>query len=146
MVVSSVTSTINNLTTDAPEYTYRLHTPFKPAPLTLKPSELYAVVPKHCFERHTGKTMYYFLRSVSFSVLFAWMASKIDWAIEGGFAWAGWKDESGWGRWAVRWALWHTYWWWQGIVFTGYWVLGECIFLSNSLRVPSISGVVIVNS
>jgi len=97
---------------DAPEYVSRLSTPFTPLPTSLKPGELYAAVPKHLFERSTGRSMVYVVRHVALSMGLAWGAYWIEEAGEGR------------GRW-VGWTLWGVYWFWQSVVFTGFWVLGH---------------------
>ena len=119
------------LAQDAPEYTHRIHTPFKPAPLSLKMKDLYAVVPRHLFESHTGTTLYYVLRSTLFLGVSVWLAYGIEGALD---EWAGTRAEGGWTWWAGSWALWSVYWTVQGIVLTGFWVLGASCYFNSAYK------------
>ncbi|THH31370.1 hypothetical protein EUX98_g2804 [Antrodiella citrinella] len=120
---------------DAPEYSHRLSTDFTPLPTSLKPGELYAAVPKHLFERSTITSSRYILRHLSFALVFAWGAYHIE-EVAGYF---------GGGYWVER-ALWGTYWFWQSIIFTGFWVLGHEAghdALSPSHAVNEVIGVIL---
>lgn len=82
-------------------------------PLTLTMKEIRDAVPKHCFERSL-------LRGLSHLALDMAMITALGCAM-----W--WVDTHAALPRAVIWAVWSLYWWWQGAVMTGIWVLAhEC--------------------
>ncbi|KAH8084917.1 fatty acid desaturase-domain-containing protein [Cristinia sonorae] len=113
------------LSLDAPEYTTRLSKPFSPLPLSLKPAQLHAAVPKHLFERSTLKSSFYILRHLAVGAALLWGVYRIDEATEWVVrqALGGWQEK--WTRVLVGWVLWSNYWFWQSMVMAGIWVLGH---------------------
>lgn len=91
--------------------------PLPPTTLTMK--MLREVVPKHCFERSL-------LRSLSHLFLDLAMIASMGIAV--------WFCDNRLSsilpsvpRWAINFIIWPLYWWWQGAVMTGVWVLAhEC--------------------
>ncbi len=83
-------------------------------PLTLTMKEIRAAVPKHCFERSL-------LRSLSHLLLDLAMITALGVGIYYVDQYAPLP------RALVNFAAWPLYWWWQGVVMTGVWVLAhEC--------------------
>ncbi|KAJ6587373.1 fatty acid desaturase-domain-containing protein [Mycena sp. CBHHK59/15] len=91
-------------------------------PWSLK--EIRAVIPARCFIRDTYISLLYLFRDTFLAAALWWTATHIDpyclnphtRHILGSAASA-----------CLRWAAWCTYWWFQGLVFAGIWVIGhEC--------------------
>ncbi|KZV69201.1 hypothetical protein PENSPDRAFT_488127 [Peniophora sp. CONT] len=95
------------------------------APLTWSINEIRAAIPKHLFERHLGRALSYLARDLVVSATFWYLATWIDSPRLAHCA-------TSYGVPAValpfvRWTLWLAYWWFQGLAFTGIWVIGhEC--------------------
>ncbi|KAI0827411.1 fatty acid desaturase-domain-containing protein [Trametes gibbosa] len=96
--------------------------PLVQPPWTLK--EIRDQIPPHLFERNTAKALYYTFRDLVLAGGIFALALKIDWlcahpALQpflGPISTI-----------ILRSACWLTYWWFQGLVFTGIWVIGhEC--------------------
>ncbi|KAJ3567932.1 hypothetical protein NP233_g6046 [Leucocoprinus birnbaumii] len=99
---------------DLPAYT--------PLPWTLK--EIRAAIPAKYFVRDTRRGIYFLTRDLLLAAA-AWsLALRIDPLLKGPKATGAMPyplSE------AVRWLGWCTYWWFQGLIFTGIWVIGhEC--------------------
>ncbi|GAA5868528.1 hypothetical protein JCM8547_003175 [Rhodosporidiobolus lusitaniae] len=107
-----LTSPVNAHLNDYPAFT--------PPPHSIK--EILNAIPAHCFERSALRSSVYVV--VDFAVIAAlgYAASFIDSSFG--------KDGallSGNAGVAAKWASWAMYWWWQGLVFTGVWIIGhEC--------------------
>ncbi|KAF9030618.1 fatty acid desaturase-domain-containing protein [Panaeolus papilionaceus] len=97
-----------------PEYT--------PMPWSLK--EIRAAIPAEMFVRDTRKGLLYFARDVLCAAI-AWKSATY---IDPYFTSAASKDLlTPIGAEVARWASWCVYWWFQGLIFTGIWVIGhEC--------------------
>ncbi|PPR00398.1 hypothetical protein CVT24_004476 [Panaeolus cyanescens] len=97
-----------------PEYT--------PMPWSLK--EIRAAIPAEMFIRDTRKGLLYFARDV----LLAAVAWKCATYIDPYFGQSATKELfTPIGAELARWASWGVYWWFQGLIFTGIWVIGhEC--------------------
>ncbi|EGN92175.1 hypothetical protein SERLA73DRAFT_191523 [Serpula lacrymans var. lacrymans S7.3] len=105
---------------DAPEYAQRKLTPFEPPKVTL--AEIHASIPKHLYKKSTLKAMYYVCRDVFFTALFYKLATYIDPLSRTIVDQYGFSSRS---AQVVKWTLWSTYWWWQGVAFAGWWCLGH---------------------
>ncbi|TFK71170.1 delta 12 fatty acid epoxygenase [Pluteus cervinus] len=113
---------------------------YTPMPWSLK--EIRDAIPEQMFVRDTRRGLLYLARDILMAAV-AWsLASKIDplfaqqdtlfqqrlsETLSGHFDQASLE----WTLWAVmgasKWALWGLYWWFQGLIFTGIWVIGhEC--------------------
>ena len=83
--------------------------PLEPPPFTLK--DLRAAIPAHCFERSAVKSLLYLGRDLLLVAAFGYAASFIDTLLPE----------------AARYIAWPVYWYMQGLVLTGVWVLAhEC--------------------
>jgi len=93
---------------------------FSPPEFTIK--ELLDCIPRHCFERSAIKSTAYLLRDFFYIACLATFAYNISTYVG--------KDGSllnGNAGIAASWACWLTYWWFQGLVMTGVWVIAhEC--------------------
>lgn len=89
-----------------------------PPPFTV--GDIKRAIPAHCFERNTLKSMSFVLRDLVGVAVLYYLSTFID--HEAVPVWA-------------RYILWPMYWWWQGNVMTGLWVLahecGHCAFSPN---------------
>ncbi|CCM05407.1 uncharacterized protein FIBRA_07624 [Fibroporia radiculosa] len=105
-----------HLVQDSPEYCARTKTAFVPPTLTLR--EVHAAVPKHLFEKSTGRSLLYVGRHVAMAaglgVLATHMDALVELLVQGPGATAG-----------VRTVLWAGYWFWASVVLTGFWTLGH---------------------
>ncbi|KAJ6603262.1 fatty acid desaturase-domain-containing protein [Mycena vulgaris] len=98
------------------------HIPYTPMAWRLK--EIRAAIPARCFNRSTVRGMFYLCRDLALAALFCILATAIDPlclalrlhpAVPCVLATS------------LRWLAWCVYWWFQGLVFTGIWVIGhEC--------------------
>jgi omega-6 fatty acid desaturase (delta-12 desaturase) len=108
------------LFSDAPEYIERKNRDFKPPNFTV--AEIRAVVPKELFEKNTTKALSYVVRDISFALAFYKLSTYIDPFV------ATLGPKYGLSPLAVfgaKWALWATYWWWQGVALAGWWCLAH---------------------
>ena len=106
--------------TSAPEYNHRLNKPFTPP--TIPISVLHAAVPKHLWRRSTTLSLFYVARHVAVTWAFYAFACKIDvYVAQAAVRWGTGVV----GRTLLSWALWTTYWVWQGIAFAGTWCLAH---------------------
>ncbi|KAJ7784930.1 delta 12 fatty acid epoxygenase [Mycena maculata] len=89
-----------------------------------KLKEIRAVIPAHCFRRDTFRSLLYLLRDVLLAGSFWTSATTIDpffSKLPTHTVFLLVAAES------FRWLVWCLYWWFQGLVFTGIWVIGhEC--------------------
>ncbi|KAF8515286.1 fatty acid desaturase-domain-containing protein [Gautieria morchelliformis] len=106
--------------TDSEEYVRRMNTPFTPPDFSV--AELHAHVPKHLFRKSTWKALGYVARNVALALLLYKAALYIDEVPLGLASQRNWSPRS---AKAVQWGLWLAYWWWQGLVFGGFWTLGH---------------------
>ncbi|KAJ6526663.1 fatty acid desaturase-domain-containing protein [Mycena capillaripes] len=95
---------------------------FIPLSYTLK--DIKDGIPARLFERRTPLAVWYLFRDVVVSGTFLALALQIDTTLKLKLV------ESGVPKYAVdfaTWACWLSYWWFQGLAFTGLWVIGhEC--------------------
>ncbi|EMD32299.1 hypothetical protein CERSUDRAFT_58880 [Gelatoporia subvermispora B] len=112
-------------------------------PMAWRVSEIRAAIPPHLFVRDTWKGILYLARDVTMAAI-AWrLALFIDplYAAGSTFGEAGTRLNE-----CVRWGTWMIYWWFQGLIFTGIWVIGhECghgAFSSNKVVCDSVGYVV----
>ncbi|KAF9524565.1 fatty acid desaturase-domain-containing protein [Crepidotus variabilis] len=109
-------------TTDIQRYNENDLPEFTPMPWTLK--EIRAAIPAQHFVRDTVRGMLYLARDVLMAAVVWSLATYID-------PFFG-KDNvkevlTPSGAEIARWAAWSVYWWFQGLIFTGIWVIGhEC--------------------
>ncbi|KAG6811249.1 hypothetical protein H0H92_008367 [Tricholoma furcatifolium] len=95
---------------------------YTPMPWSLK--EIRAAIPSQYFVRDTRRGLLYFARDV----LMAAVAWSLATAIDPYFKQSATKELlTPIGAEVARWATWGVYWWFQGLIFTGIWVIGhEC--------------------
>jgi omega-6 fatty acid desaturase (delta-12 desaturase) len=72
----------------------------------------------------TANGLYYLFRNLSLVAAFWYLASHIDPLAKSSTVRAT-LGGSYLGAETVRWALWGTYWWYQGLTMTGLWVIGH---------------------
>ncbi|KAJ7035913.1 fatty acid desaturase-domain-containing protein [Mycena alexandri] len=91
-------------------------------PWTLK--EIRSAVPAHCFQRNIFRGLLFLCGDLTMAVAFWVLATGID------PLFAKLRVDPAlppFGLAALRWGAWCVYWWFQGLVFTGIWVIGhEC--------------------
>ncbi len=100
------------------DHNSRLRTPFSPPRASLK--EIHDVVPRHLLRKKPLLSTAYILRDITLCVALGCYAWHIPWisqvlsekylhqAVEPVF----------------RTVLWVNYWWWQGLIFTGFFCIG----------------------
>ncbi|KAI0030264.1 fatty acid desaturase-domain-containing protein [Vararia minispora EC-137] len=98
-------------------------------------NDIRAAVPPHLFARSTRRSLLYLVRDLAMVVSFGYFATWIDSeALSCHLSAIGVSGDE---ILALRCALWLAYWWFQGLAFTGVWVIGhECghgAFSSSSL-------------
>jgi len=93
---------------------------FDPMHWSLK--EIRDAIPPRLFKRKTSRGLSFVARDIGLAAAFWIAASYIDLTL------AAITDHlSPLGTTVIRWAAWSVYWWFQGLVFTGIWVIGhEC--------------------
>ncbi|KAH7890991.1 fatty acid desaturase-domain-containing protein [Phlebopus sp. FC_14] len=95
---------------------------FTPMSWSLK--EIRDAIPPHLFIRSTTKSLLYMLRDISMAILIFCAALKLDTyfqATETALLLTPLGTE------VVRWSAWCAYWWFQGLILTGIWIMGhEC--------------------
>ncbi|CAK5272323.1 unnamed protein product [Mycena citricolor] len=89
---------------------------------TLK--EIHDYIPANLFERKTGLAFSYFARDIALAGTFFYLATHIDTMLKAYLVDASATPLT---LTAANWATWLTYWWFQGLILTGIWVIGhEC--------------------
>jgi hypothetical protein len=106
-----------SFTSNAKEYEARCQKDFTPPNLSLK--ELRDAVPKAVFEKNTAKGVYYVVRCVVMAFACFKLAEYID-------PFAALLSAHPVLAFGVRWSLWATYWFVQGVIWCGLWTLGAC--------------------
>ncbi|CAL1703514.1 unnamed protein product [Somion occarium] len=109
---------ISGILIDSPEYEERKRTTFAPPKISF--SEIQSAVPKHLFEKSSLKALSYVFRDVSFAYAFYRAALFIDpfvheLAVQQRFGFIACS--------LIRWSLWITYWWFEGVILAGWWCL-----------------------
>ncbi|KAJ7160432.1 fatty acid desaturase-domain-containing protein [Mycena filopes] len=95
---------------------------FVPLSYTLK--DIKDSIPARLFERNTPLALYYLLRDLLVAGTFFALGCQIDTTLRRALVEAGTPQYAIDG---VTWGCWLTYWWFQGLAFTGLWVIGhEC--------------------
>ncbi|PFH50487.1 hypothetical protein AMATHDRAFT_193081 [Amanita thiersii Skay4041] len=105
---------------NGPEYEARLKKPFTPPTVTL--NEIHDAVPKHLLKPDPWKSTSYLLRDITFTLtLYMFARSITPWSQSnfGGFVTTPWKRQ------LLKYSLWMTYWWFQGLVAAGLFCLGH---------------------
>ncbi|TFK53584.1 hypothetical protein OE88DRAFT_1655769 [Heliocybe sulcata] len=122
LLVSStrVRAMLRTLFADGPEYLERKKRPFAPPKISL--AEVHAAIPPHLRQRSTLKGLYYVSRDVFFGVLFYTLALYIDPAADYVSATLGHGSTF---SASLKAAFWLSYWFWQGVLFTGFWCLAH---------------------
>ncbi|KAJ7123131.1 linoleoyl phosphatidylcholine delta-12 acetylenase [Mycena epipterygia] len=91
-------------------------------PLSYTLNEIKRNIPAHLFEPTTSRSLWYLLRDILLAAAFFSLGTQIDVTFD--------VLQPGLPKSAVlcaRWVCWLTYWWFQGLAFTGLWVIGhEC--------------------
>ncbi|CAL1704014.1 unnamed protein product [Somion occarium] len=95
---------------------------FTPMPWTYQ--DIRAAMPSHLFQRDTARSLLFLARDL----LMAALAWKVATFIDPYFlSPASPATPTSFGVELLRWCAWATYWWFQGLIFTGLWVIGhEC--------------------
>ncbi|KAF9035181.1 fatty acid desaturase-domain-containing protein [Panaeolus papilionaceus] len=108
--------------TEAQKYDENSLPEYTPMPWSLK--EIRAAIPPEFFVRDTRRGLLYFARDVLLAAT-AWKAATY---IDPYFGQSATKELlTPVGAEVARWASWCVYWWFQGLIFTGIWVIGhEC--------------------
>lgn len=104
---------------DGPEYLSRIGEPFTPPYVDM--SALRAAIPKRLFEKRTSQALLYVLRVLLIPMalyVFGANINNLTSLVPGGPC----------TKYIVYWILWCTYWWWQGLAWSGIWVLGKPTF------------------
>ncbi|EGN92585.1 hypothetical protein SERLA73DRAFT_190949 [Serpula lacrymans var. lacrymans S7.3] len=104
---------------DGPEYKARLARPYAPPTVTLK--QIHDAVPKHLLRKNPWWSAAYVLRDITFTILLFKFASSINpWARGdfGGIVPVSYIP-------LVKYSLWATYYWFQGLVWAGVFCLGH---------------------
>lgn len=86
-------------------------------PLSLTMAELRAAVPAHCFKRSLVRSLQHLVTDLALIAMMGVTMRHVE------------VHAPAWGvpRWVVTWLAFPFYWWWQGAVMTGVWVLAhEC--------------------
>ncbi|KAI0320398.1 fatty acid desaturase-domain-containing protein [Amylostereum chailletii] len=91
-------------------------------PLHWSLAEIRAAIPTRFFARDTTRSVYYLARDIAMASILWWMATFIDTLII--------QDQVAFLTtphtvFALRSVCWAIYWWFQGLVFTGIWVMGH---------------------
>ncbi|CAL1703512.1 unnamed protein product [Somion occarium] len=95
---------------------------FTPMPWTLQ--EIRNAIPAHLFVRDTKRGLKFLIRDILLAFLVGILGSYIDKTFGSPAAQAMLTPL---GAECARWAAWALYWWFQGLIFTGIWVIGhEC--------------------
>lgn len=102
---------------NGPEYEHRMHTDYKLPQVTLK--AIHEAIPKDAYEKKTVKGLSYVARDMFFALIFYKLATFIDPLA------ASLSEQSPALGFIAKWSLWTAYWWWQGVAWTGLWVLGH---------------------
>ncbi|TFY70490.1 hypothetical protein EVG20_g2522 [Dentipellis fragilis] len=93
-------------------------------PMSFSMNDIRAAIPTRLFERNTAKSMRYLARDMAMATALWRLALCIDPLLGSnqGISFLGRHVAE-----ALRWLSWALYWWFQGLVFTGIWVIGhEC--------------------
>ena len=104
-----------------------------PPTVTLK--QIHDAVPKHLLQKDPLRSTGYILRDVFFCALFFAFGAAIEPMVAThfyGFV----PLTSPWQASLARALLWLTYWWWQGIVFTSFFCIGESLDRAALLLSP----------
>ncbi|KAI0319483.1 fatty acid desaturase-domain-containing protein [Amylostereum chailletii] len=112
-------------------------------PLNWSMKDIRAAIPPQLFVRDTRRAFSYFVRDTATVSAFWWLATWIDSPELQRVAET--YDIGPSGHLAIRYTLWLLYWWFQGLAFTGIWVIGhECGHgaFSASRRVCDVVGFV----
>ncbi|KAF9511437.1 hypothetical protein BS47DRAFT_1318887 [Hydnum rufescens UP504] len=104
---------------DGPEYKKRLQTDYTFPKATLK--DIHAAVPKELRERSTLKGLAWAARDGLLCYLFYFVATHIDPLAQALKA----SNINPWAVFTIKWTLWATYWWFQGLVGGGIFCLGH---------------------
>ncbi|KAF4576275.1 hypothetical protein EYR36_001127 [Pleurotus pulmonarius] len=108
-----------NIFQDSPEYSKRKETPFVPSKVTL--AEIHAAVPKHLYNKSTIKSLFYVARDISCGLIAYKLAVLIE-PFGQSLQLMGLNSTV---TRLIKFALWATYWHWQGVIFAGLWCLGH---------------------
>ncbi|TCD62129.1 hypothetical protein EIP91_007304 [Steccherinum ochraceum] len=108
------------MTFDSPEYTARLRKPFKPPQVTLK--QIHDAVPKHLLKKNAFLSSSYIVRDVGMCAALFLFAAHIPTISQ---TLANVIRVPADNEWLVRASLWLSYWWWQGIVFAGFFCIAH---------------------
>ncbi|OCH93320.1 hypothetical protein OBBRIDRAFT_326866 [Obba rivulosa] len=107
---------------NSPEYEARRVKPFVPPTVTLK--QIRDAVPKHLLKKDALLSSYYVARDVLLCITCFAFALSIEPAISSNFG--GYVPmQAAWQMSLVRTTLWLIYWWWQGLVFAGFFCIAH---------------------
>lgn len=130
---------------DAPEYSARSRTPFALPPSSLTIKAVHDSVPKHLFQRSTAKCLFYVGRHVFLCACFYLFAAHINNFVVLTLGAVGVRT-GGRAEYALDWAMWATYWFWQSVAFMGIWTLGERLYFAFFDRTSAMRTVLYPNT
>jgi len=104
----------------AKEYSEEQLPEYSPMPWTL--SEIRAAIPPHLHVRQTWKGLLYLTRDIILAAITWKLGLLIDPTFKSSDAV---KTLTPLGAEVARWGAWSVYWWFQGLIFTGIWVIGH---------------------
>ncbi|KAJ7784936.1 fatty acid desaturase-domain-containing protein [Mycena maculata] len=94
------------------------------APMEWSLKEIRGAIPPHLFQRHTGRGLLYLARDFLIAGTFWALATRIDPVSSSDHVQHLLTPR---GAQVMKWSAWIVYWWFQGLAFTGLWVIGhEC--------------------
>lgn len=117
------------LSTISPSLTIpnRLARPFVPPAVTLK--QIHDAVPKHLMQKNIVKSIYYVSRDFLLAVVMFAFAAQIEPMAKSGL-YGLIPGPASWHVALIRAGLWLVYWWWQGLIFAGFFCIGMSSHLS----------------
>lgn len=107
---------------DSPEYELRKRTPFRPPKVTV--AELRSAIPKHLYQKSTLKALYYVARDIMWALVLYNLGTRISGITAAAPPLIGPLDYKIISR-LVEWIAWSLYFYWQSLVFSGFWCLGH---------------------
>jgi len=93
-------------------------------PMAWSMKEIKEAIPPHLFVRDTRRGLLYFARDLSMAIFALKAMQSFELYLSNGPLIQTWPPVA---MSLVKWAMWLIYWWFQGLIFTGLWVIGhEC--------------------
>lgn len=103
---------------------YNVDAPPSFAPMSWSMREIRSIMPPHLFVRRATTGILYLARDILMATMAWLLATYIDPVFKSDFVIITLTPQ---GAEFARWCSWSIYWWFQGLIFTGIWVIGhEC--------------------